>query len=337
MLKTARGAPAPAKLFAAAALIAQSGCLAVMPALAPKAKDVEANISAAFPYESRFAEVNGSQMRYVEVGTGDPIVLIHGNPTSAYLWRNVMPHLKGSGRVIALDLIGMGESDKPDIAYRFEDHAEYVAGFIEALGLQNITLVLHDWGGALGLDYAARSPDNVRAIVFLEAVMRPMSLKDADFGARYVFGRLRDPAQNHKIVAEDNYFVEKLLPMMTGRDLSDAEMAAYRAPFPTVESRRPVAQWPLEIPLDGEPVRNVRRIGANYAWLKAAETPVLMLYAEPGMIVRPNVRKALESELPRMRTTSVGSGLHYLQEVQPTRIGVEIARWIETRPGAEGD
>ncbi len=320
-------------LAGAIALMA-SGCLSALPALAPKAKNVEANISSEFAYEYRTIEVLGGEMAYVEAGdpNGRPIVLVHGNPTSAYLWRNVIPHLESSGRVIAVDLIGMGRSDKPDIAYRFSDHAAYFAAFIDAMDLNDVVLVLHDWGGGVGLDYAARHDDNVRGIAHFEAVLGPMSLGDTDFATRYLFGRFRDPEDGRKILAVDNYFVEKLLPMMSGRDLTDEEMGVYRAPYPTVESRRPIAQWPREIPLDGAPADNTRRIGANYEWLTASDVPVLMLYADPGMIWTRKTRPQLFEDLPRMQTVSVGSGLHYLQEVQPTAIGEIIAEWVDALP-----
>jgi len=311
-----------------------AGCLAVMPAMAPKAKNVEANISAAFPYQYRYVDVRGARMAYVEAGdpNGPPIVLVHGNPTSVYLWRNVIPHLENSGRVIAVDLIGMGESAKPDIDYRFADHAAYFSGFIDALGLKDLVLVLHDWGGGVGFDYAARNEDNVRGVAFFEAVVKPMSLDDADFATRYLFGRFRDPEDGHKIIAVNNYFVEKLLPMMSGRELSDAEMAVYRSPYPTVESRKPVAQWPREIPLDGVPADNAARTGGNFEWLKSSDTPLFMLYADPGMIWTEKTRGPLMEELPRMQTETIGSGLHYLQEVQPTRVGEAIAAWIDGLP-----
>ena len=322
----------------AATLLA--GCMSVFPLLAPTADDVEPNISSDFPYDYRTIAVGGSEIAYVEAGDpdGTPILLVHGNPTSAYLWRNVIPHLEQSGRVIAPDLIGMGKSGKPDIAYRFDDHAAYFADFIEALQLKDVVLVLHDWGGGVGFDYAARHEDNVQAIAFFEAVVKPMSLDDADFATRYLFGRFRDEEDGHKIIAVDNYFVETLLPMMSGRALSDVEMAAYRAPFPTVESRAPVARWPREIPLDGEPADNTGRIGENFAWLRASDVPLLMIYAEPGMIWTEATRPDLIEALPRMETVSIGSGLHYLQEVQPTKIGVTIANWLETvsKDGDEG-
>ncbi|MGH1347802.1 MAG: haloalkane dehalogenase [Nannocystales bacterium] len=313
-----------------------TGCLAVMPAMAPKAKKVEPGISGDFPFEYETVEVLDSEMAYVEAGDpqGPPIVLVHGNPTSAYLWRNVIPHLESSGRVIAVDLIGMGKSGKPDLDYRFEDHAAYFDAFIAKLDLHDVVLVAHDWGGGVAIDYAARHADNVRGIAHFEAVLKPMSLEDADAPSRFLFKRLRDPDQGHELLAEDNYFVEKLLPMMSGRTLTDTEMAAYREPYPTVESRRPVAQWPREIPLDEEPADNATRIAANYAWLRSSSTPLLMLYADPGMIWTKKTRPELERDLPRMKTIDVGSGLHYLQEVQPTAIGTHTASWIATLPSA---
>ncbi|MEM6809529.1 MAG: haloalkane dehalogenase [Pseudomonadota bacterium] len=315
---------------AAASSLVLSGCMSVLPALAPRAKNVEPNISDAFPYQRQFIEVNGSTMAYVEAGdpAGAPILLIHGNPTSAYLWRNVIPHLEGSGRVIAVDLIGMGESDKPDIDYRFADHAAYLEGFIDAMALQGVFLVLHDWGGGLGVDYAARHEHNVRGIAMLEMAIKPMSLKDADFGTRFVFGRLRDPEAGEKLIQDQNFFVENMLPMMSGRKLTEAEMAAYRAPYATRTSRKPLRQWPLEIPLDGTPADNHERIGDNYIWLAQSDVPLLMMYADPGMIWTRKTRKELFEDLPRMQAVSVGSGLHYLQEVQPTRIGRTVRDWI---------
>lgn len=314
------------------AALSLSACLSVLPAIAPKAKNVEADISPAFPYASKYADVLGSRIHYVEAGEGQPILLIHGNPTSSYLWRNVIPGLTDRGRVIALDMIGMGKSGKPDIPYRFADHVRYVEAFIEELALKNVTLVLHDWGGAVGIDYAARHPDNIRGIAFMEAVVMPMSLKDADMGARYIFGRLRDPEDNRKLIIEENFFVETLLPMMSGRELSEAEMSVYRAPYRTKDSRRPVAQWPLEIPLDGTPADNVARIGENYEWLRGSDVPVFLITAEPGMIFRPKIVAQLEKEIPRLRTASIGSGLHYLQEVQPTRIAAALSAFMATLP-----
>lgn len=305
-------------------------CLTLMPLMAPGADDIEPGISAEFPYESKFVQVKGSKMHYVEVGRGDPILLVHGNPTSSYLWRNVIPHLKDQGRVIAVDLIGMGKSDKPDIEYLFADHAEYLSEFVKNLRLKNITLVLHDWGGGVGTDYAARNPRNIKGIAYMEAVMKPMSWEGANAAEKYLFGRLRDPEDGHQILAVDNFFVEKMLPMMAGRELNEAEMLRYREPFPTVASRKPVAQWPREIPfIEDGPDRNIKRMGENYAKIQASSFPLLLLYAKPGVIVKGDFLEELKGDLPRMETVYVGSGMHYIQEVQPTKIGTEIAAWLQ--------
>jgi haloalkane dehalogenase len=311
-----------------AATLSSTACIQVMAAVAPTAEDVEPGLSAAFPYTSRFVDVKGSKMHYVEVGSGDPILLVHGNPTSSYLWRNVIPHLEDRGRVIAVDLIGMGRSDKPDVDYRFATQAAYLEGFVEALDLRDVHLVLHDWGGGVGLDYYARHTDNVASVTLMEAVVKPMVWEQADLPTRYLFGRLRDPADGQQLNGEQSLFVETLLPMMAGRALSEAEMAAYRAPFPSVASRAPVVQWPREIPISGEPADNTARIGGNYDVLRGDDVPVLFLYAEPGLIFGASLLDELREQVPRATFTSVGSGIHYLQETQPTRIGETIAAWL---------
>jgi len=194
------------------------------------------SISAEFPFESRFVEVNGHNIHYVEKGEGKPILFIHGNPTSSYLWRNIIPHAAAHGRAIALDLIGMGKSDKPDLDYRFADHVPYVEGFIEELGLEDVTLVIHDWGSALGFHYASRHSENIRGIAFMEAVIRPMrwSQFPADFKAG--FKLMRTPIIGWLMISGLNMFVNKILPSAVVRDLTDVEMKHYRAPYPTPSS-----------------------------------------------------------------------------------------------------
>jgi len=316
-------------LFTLTTAMLLSGCLAIIPVIAPSAKNIEPNIGSEFPYESKFVKVLGSDIHYIDEGNGPTVILIHGNPTSSYLWRNIIPHLTDHYRVIAPDLIGMGKSDKPDIPYRFDDHTNYFAGFVEALALQDVALVLHDWGGGIGLDYAAGNSGNVRAIALMEAVVKPMNWSMADAPTKYMFKRFRDPEDGHKINAVDNYFVEKLLPMMAGRDLSPEEMEFYSAPYPTVESRKPVAQWPREIPFDDGPDDNVTRIGDNYHWLTKSDVPVLALHATPGLIFQEAFMQQLQTELPRMQSVNIGSGLHYLQEVQPTKIGKSLVDWLQ--------
>lgn len=322
----------PRRFFIACGLLATtillSGCLRAMPLLAPSAKNVEENISDRFSYASNYVDVLGSKMHYIDEGKGPVVILLHGNPTSSYLWRNVVPQIADRYRVIAPDLIGMGKSDKPDIAYRFDDHTRYFSAFVEALELNNVALVLHDWGGAIGIDYAASHPDDVRAIAVMEAVIKPMSWAMADLPTRYLFGRLRDPEENHEIIAIKNYFVEKMLPMLSGRELSREEMTNYAAPYPTVESRKPVAQWPLEIPFEDGPEDNAHRIGKNFRWLAQANTPMLALHASPGAIFTSDFMDMLIADVPRIQTIHIGSGMHYLQEVQPTLIGTSVAQWL---------
>lgn len=316
-------------LAALLAVISASGCLQLLPALAPAVDDAESGLSPEFPFESNYVEVLGSRMHYVEVGAGKPILLVHGNPTSSYLWRNVIPQLSRSGRVIAVDLIGMGRSDKPALEYTFADHARYLQAFIERMRLRGVVLVLHDWGGALGFDYAANHLPNVEGIAFMEAVVRPMSWDRASLPMRYLFKRFRDPEDGHQIIAVDNYFVEKLLPMMAGRPLTEMEMDAYRNPYPTIESRKPVAMWPRELPFLDEEATNVERIRQNYAKVQASDIPLLLLFATPGAIFQPQTVDEIKAEIPRLKTVNVGAGFHYIQETQPTKIGDAIAAWID--------
>ncbi len=284
--------------------------------------------SAASPFESRYVEVLGSRMHYVEQGEGDPILLIHGNPTSSYLWRNVIPHVAEHGRAIALDLIGMGKSDKPDIDYRFFDHLDYVTGFVEALNLENVTLVIHDWGGGLGFSYARRHPDNIAGIAFMECVLMPMEWSDADPVTRFMFKRMRDPQKGERMNQQKSFFLKRLMPMMTKRRLTADERARYAEPFPTPESRKPIAVWPREIPLSGEPADMAREIGDNYSWFRTASMPKLFLHASPGVIFTKKTVAKVESEIEGLQSVSVGKGKHYIQEDEPDAIGMALGAWL---------
>jgi len=286
-------------------------------------------ISAEFPFESKYQEVLGSQMHYVEEGEGEPFLLLHGNPTSSYLWRNIIPHLSGLGRVVVPDLVGMGRSDKPDIAYRFEDHARYLDGFIESLDLKNITLVIHDWGSGLGFHYAARNPDNIKAIAFMEAVVNTMEWDEIPEEHKLPFKLFRAPVTGWFMISVMNVFVNKFLPQMIVRKLSPGEMEAYRAPFPTVASRKPIRQWPREIPFSGTPA-DVYEIVRDYRrWLEETELPKLMFHASPGAIITPKVAESLKAELKNLEAIDLGEGLHYLQEDHPHAIGEGIANWYQ--------
>ncbi len=287
----------------------------------------EQEISAAFPFESKFVEVQGSRMHYVEEGAGDPVLFLHGNPTSSYLWRNVIPHLSPLARCIAPDLIGMGKSDKPDIEYRFFDHVQYVDGFIEALGLRNITFVVHDWGSALGFHYARRHEDNVKGLAFMEAIMRPVTWDEWPEQARGMFQAFRTPDVGENMILERNVFVENVLPGSILRKLSDEEMARYREPYPDPQSRRPTWRWPNEIPIDGEPPDVVEAVQAYAEWLGKSDVPKLLLYAQPGAIMREPLVEWCRKNVRNLKAVDIGPGVHFVQEDRPHEIGEAIAQW----------
>ena len=288
------------------------------------------DISAAEPAK-RFVEVKGKRMAYVEVGIGDPILFLHGNPTSSYLWRNIMPHVEGQGRCIAPDLIGMGDSDKlessgPD-RYTFVEHREYVDGFIEACGIADrVTLVVHDWGSALGFDRACRHPERIRGIAYMEAVVQPMAWDDFNQQARPVFEGFRSP-QGESMVLEKNVFVERVLPGSVLRGLTDAEMAVYRRPFAEPgEGRRPTLTWPRQIPLGGEPADVAEIVTAYGQWLAGASVPKLFINADPGAILIGPQREFCRS-WPNQREVTV-RGSHFIQEDSPHDIGRAISDWL---------
>jgi haloalkane dehalogenase len=289
---------------------------------------MDETISAEFPFASKYVTVEGSRMHYVEQGSGDPILFVHGNPTSSYLWRNVIPHLAGQGRCIALDLIGMGKSDKPAIGYRLFDHVRYFEGFIAALGLKNLRLVIHDWGGFLGFHYAARHAANVKAIAFMETVVKPMKMTDRGELFQRAFGMMRGPQGREKVLKE-NFFVERILPGSIVRKLGGAEMAAYRAPFQTEASRLPTYVFPNDIPIDGKPADMVEAVEAYDKALAAAGIPMLLLTFEPGAITTAPEIEWCKANWPTLTVQHLGKGIHFVQEDQPEAIGKAIAAWLK--------
>ncbi len=280
--------------------------------------------------EKRRVDVNGLSMAYVEVGEGDPIVLLHGNPTSSYLWRNIIPHLSGLGRCIAPDLIGMGDSDPlpvsgPD-SYRFVEHREYLDGLLEALGVtNNVTLVVHDWGSGLGFDWANRHRDAVKGIAYMEAIVAPVSWNDWPEAAQSIFQAMRSEA-GENIVLEKNVFVDRILPASTLSGISDEDMTVYRRPYlEPGESRRPTLTWPRQIPIDGEPA-DVHEIVTSYGeWLAAGAVPKLFINAEPGSILIGRQREVCRA-WPNQTEVTV-PGIHFVQEDSPDAIGEAIADW----------
>jgi haloalkane dehalogenase len=291
--------------------------------------------SAAFSHQKQRRQVLGRTMAYVEAGSGDPIVLLHGNPTSSYLWRNVWPHLQPLGRCIAPDLIGMGDSDKlPDSgpgSYRFVEHRRYLDALLEDLGVrERVTLVIHDWGSALGFDWANRHRDAVKGIAFMEAIVAPQGRDHWDsMGMREALEAIRSDAGD-EMVLTNNYFIEEILPNAVLRKLSDEEMAEYRRPFSKPgESRRPTLTWPREIPIEGEPA-DVSAIAADYAdWLATSDVPKLFLKAEPGAILTNDRLVNLVRGWPALTEKTV-AGIHFVQEDSPDEIGRAIADWMTT-------
>lgn len=316
----------PAFLVASAVIISMKAT-AIIPVIAPKV-DHEENISHEFNFKSNYASVLGSKIHYIDEGSGEVVVLVHGNPTSSYLWRNIIPTLAKTNRVIALDLVGMGKSAKPDIDYKYQDHTKYFNAFIESLELKNITLVLHDWGGAIGLDYARKNQDNVRKIAMMEAVTRPMSWNEADIVTKTLFQKFREEEEGYELIVEENYFVEKLLPMMSGRKLSKLEMDRYREPFLQKSERKPVRVWPQEIPINETPWQNHMDVAENYEYLKNSDVSVLFIHADPGIIYSEDFVVTLKKDIPRATFASIGEGLHYLQETQPKKLSSIISEWI---------
>ena len=283
-------------------------------------------------YEKKRIEVLGSKLAYVEVGSGDPIVFLHGNPTSSYLWRNIIPHLEAAGRCIAPDLIGQGDSDKlPDSGpdrYRFVEHRRYVDALLAELGAErNVTFVIHDWGSALGFDWANRHRDAVRGIAYMEAIVRPYAdWSEWPDAATKIFQGLRSPA-GEELILEKNLFVEAILPGSVLRTLTDAEMAVYRRPFREPgEGRRPTLTWPRQIPIGGEP-DDVTAIARDYAaWLAESEIPKLFVNAEPGAILTGSAREFCRSWPNQTEVTVPGN--HFVQEDSPDEIGRAIADWL---------
>jgi haloalkane dehalogenase len=291
-------------------------------------------ISAAFPYPKRRLRVLGREMAYVEVGAGDPIMLLHGNPTSSYIWRNVLPHLQPRGRCIAPDLIGMGDSDKlPDSgpgSYRFVEHRRYLDALLEALDLhERVTFVVHDSGSVLGFDWANRHREAVKGIAYMEAIVRPQTWDLWDkTGLRPVLQALRSEA-GEAMVLQDNLIVEQVLPGAILRTLSAEEMAEYRRPFAEPgEGRRPTLTWPREIPIEGEPA-DATAIAAAYAdWLATSSVPKLFVKGEPGAILAGDALVDFVRGWPAQTEVTV-AGVHFLEEDSPDEIGRAISGWME--------
>ncbi|OLF08625.1 haloalkane dehalogenase [Actinophytocola xanthii] len=273
-------------------------------------------------------EVLDSHLAYTEQGSGTPVVFLHGNPTSSHLWRDVVPWVADGYRGLAPDLIGMGRSGKPDIDYRFGDHARYLDAWFDALDLAEVVLVGHDWGGSLALDHAARHPDRVRGVALVETFVRPMRWAEYPPQAVPLFRALRTPGTGERMALEENWFIETAL-RATNPGISDADLAVYREPYPDPTSRRPLLRWPREIPLDGEPADVRDRFEAFGSWLAGTpDVPKLLLTVEPGSLVSPAIVRWCRDNVAGLEVEGVGPAGHHAPEDQPEAIGRAVAGWL---------
>ena len=281
------------------------------------------------PYERRRIAVLDTELAYVDVGRGRPVVFLHGNPTSSFLWRGIIPRVEPVARCLAPDLVGMGQSGKaPAGSYRFVDHARYLDAWFDAMGLRSdVTLVVHDWGSALGFHWAHRHPDRVAGIVYMEAIVRPVTWAEWPENARKIFQGMRSPA-GEDLVLQKNVFVERILPASVIRPLTDAEMDVYRAPYREPgESRRPVLQWPREIPVEGEPRDVVAIVEAYGRWLAEWNGRKLFVNAQPGSILVGAQRDFCRT-WPNQDEVTV-KGVHFIQEDSPREIGDAVRAFVE--------
>ena len=282
------------------------------------------------PFVSKDVHVAGTTMRYRESGQGPPVVFLHGNPTSSYLWRDVLPRLAGPGRrLIAVDLIGMGGSGKPEIGYHLSDHIDYVTAFAEALALTDITFVAHDWGVAISLEYLRRHPARVRAVAIMEGHLRPVpGWDDFDPGGREIFQRLRTPGLGERLALEENFLIETLLPAGLQRQLTAAELQVYRAPYANPAARRPLLQWTREIPVAGEPADVARTL--TRAWEHLAGSPVrkLLVHGRPGAIVDAATLAWCRQTQPGLAVADAGPAGHFLPEDRSAEVAAALDAWL---------
>jgi len=289
---------------------------------------LEPTINANDTHPRRRLQVAGTEISYVDVGRGDPIVFLHGNPTWSYLWRNIIPHVGDLGRCLAPDLAGMGQSGPlPSGSYRFADHAAILDAWFETLGLTSgVTLVLHDWGSALGFHRACRYPKQIGGIAYMEAIVQPRRWSDFPDGRDKMFRALRSEAGEH-MALDENFFVETVLPKSILRRLSDQEMAMYRKPFPTREQRHPTLQWARELPIEGEPADVVEIVARYSDWLAHSDLPKLFINAEPGALITARAREFCRT-WPNQREVTV-PGIHYVQEDAPDQIGAALRSFVK--------
>ncbi len=299
---------------------------------APEEKPYRAaEFSTEFPYQSKYVEILGSKMHYIDEGQGDTFLFLHGNPTSSYLWRNVMRYVKPHGRIVAIDNIGFGKSDKPAVDYTLQTHIEYTNAVIKKLQLKNVILVVHDWGSALGLNYAATHSRNVKGIVMMEALIPPMFPADSVdiFGPSAGFlNQLRNPETGRELIINQNIFIEQIIGYASlTRTMPKEALDVYREPFLDPSAREPIYIWPQELPIKGMPARNLAVFNKYGEWLKTSKTPKLLQYVSPGALVTPDRADWAAKSFRNIETQFVGYGTHFIQEDNPQAIGRGIVDW----------
>ncbi len=285
------------------------------------------DISAEFPYESKYIDVKGSKIHYIDEGKGDPILFIHGNPTSAYIWRNIIPYVTNNARAIAVDLIGFGKSDKPDINYGFADSYAYLEEFIYKLNLKNITIVVQDWGSGLGFHYANRHRDNIKGIAFMEAMYEQKKWENLSFSLKMAMTIMRSKPISWLMLGVGNMFVKKMLPDWIERKLTKEEMDNYLQPFKTLKSRRPVYRFPGDVPIKGKPELSANAVDSYNRWLQQTDIPKILFYANPGMLIPIEEVEWIKSNFPNITAIPLGKGTHFVQEDHPHTIGKELKEW----------
>ncbi|KAK4062903.1 hypothetical protein Trihar35433_8698 [Trichoderma harzianum] len=302
-------------------------------------QDPETDVSSEFPFDLKFISVEDAQMAYVDTGapadsrhSNTTALFLHGNPTSSYLWRNIIPHVSEQVRCVAPDLVGMGASSKPSISYRFAEHARYLGGFIDqVLPKGKVILVIQDWGSALGFDWAFRHQDRVAGLVFMEFIRPFPTWDDAAQGkAQETFRAFRDEATGRKLIIEQNAFINVMLDRGLVRKLTAEEKAYYAKPYDDPAHREPLFWWPNEIPIEGHPADVYERASKYHEWLLETQVSKLFFWAEPGRIVSAEKAQWYLDHLKNVKGIFVGKGTHFLQEDHPHRIGTEMSSWLNS-------
>lgn len=285
-----------------------------------------------FKMKSQYVGILDSRLHYTEIGSGDPIVFIHGIPTWSYLWRNVMPVVAEQGRCIAPDLIGCGKSGKPDIDYSINDHIAYFDAFMHTLNLTNVTLVMHAWGSVVGFDYAKRNPEKIKGLIFLEGHIRAASQPHmVSLPVKDRSTVLHDDDKGYHAIMEENVYVEDIFPQGVMTRLSDDVMAQYRMPFPDVTSRKVIWQYLQDLPL-GEQQTNVTKKIDDYShYLQTSDIPKLMLYAMPGFNTSIETVMWARDHLPKLDIVEIDDALHYAPESHPQELATAIAQWCHSK------